>query len=204
MNEKKRGVPWTEILDKIKHLKKDQWMIIILIGVLLFVISLPVKNSEKEQQKEKVNGYEESAGENDGLESGSTREELLEKRLENLLSAMDGVGKVQVMISLEGSTEYVVEKDSQESRTETKEGEGENQRNGVEVQLQRETVFVEQEGETTPYVVQELYPKIEGVVVLAEGGGNAQVAEHISKAVQALFSIETHKIMVMKMEYSGG
>lgn len=196
-----------KILDKIKHLKKDQWLIIILAGVLLFVIGIPVKDKKESEEKggENVSGYiAENSGENATLQSGTSREELLEERLENLLSSMDGVGRVQAMINLEGSTEYVVEKDSQESRTETTEGTGDEQRSGVEIQLQEETVFVEQEEGNAPYVVQELYPQIEGVVVLAEGGGNATVAENISRAVEALFSIETHKIMVMKMEYSGG
>ncbi len=196
-----------KIPEKMKHMKKDQWLILILAGVLLLVIGLPVKKKESGGEKEQnnVTGYiAENSDKTGTLNQGVSREEFLEQRLEKLLSSLDGVGKVQVMISLEGSTEYVVEKDSQESRTETQEGTGEGQRKGVEVQLQSETVFVEQENGNSPYVVQELYPKIKGVVVLAQGGGNATVAQNISKAVEALFSIESHKIMVMKMEYSGG
>lgn len=196
-----------KIFEKIRNLRKDQWLIIILAGVLLFIIGFPIKDKEEreEEKGENVSGYiTENSGENANIETGVSREEMLEERLEKLLSSMEGVGKVQVMVNLEGSTEYVVEKDNQESRTETTEGIGEDERSGVEIQLQEETVFVEQEEGNAPYVVQELYPQIEGVVVLAEGGGNATVAENISKAVEALFSIETHKIMVMKMEYSGG
>lgn len=44
----------------------------------------------------------------------------------------------------------------------------------------------------------ELSPKIEGVVVIADGGENAVVKENISSAVQALFDIEPHKIRIMK------
>lgn len=36
----------------------------------------------------------------------------------------------------------------------------------------------------------ELSPKIEGVVVIADGGENAVVKENISSAVQALFDID--------------
>lgn len=191
------------VLEKIKNLKKDQWLIIVLVGILLFVVGLPTKKKDEAKGSESENSYQvENPRKNTGLE-GALREEALEKRLEELLSSMDGVGKVQVMINLEGSAEYVVEKDREERRTETTEGTGENEHKGVEVELREETVFAEKEG-NTPYVVQELYPEIEGVVVLAEGGGNAVVAENISKAVEALFSIETHKIMVMKMEHSGG
>ena len=50
--------------------------------------------------------------------------------------------------------------------------------------------------------VQELEPRVEGVIVIAEGGGNAQVKQNILEAVQALFSVEAHKIKIMKMEGS--
>lgn len=46
----------------------------------------------------------------------------------------------------------------------------------------------------------ELSPKIEGVVVIADGGENAVVKENINSAVQALFDIEPHKIRIMKKQ----
>ena len=51
----------------------------------------------------------------------------------------------------------------------------------------------------TPYVVKEIEPEIEGVLVAAEGGGNSQTAKNISEAIMALFDIEAHKIKVMKL-----
>ena len=49
-----------------------------------------------------------------------------------------------------------------------------------------------------PYVSKELSPRIEGVVVIAEGGSDSVVKQNITEAVQALFGIDTHKIRVMK------
>ena len=40
--------------------------------------------------------------------------------------------------------------------------------------------------------------EIEGVVVIASGAENALVVKNITDIVQALFDVETHKIMVMK------
>ncbi len=42
-------------------------------------------------------------------------------------------------------------------------------------------------------------PSVKGVVVSAQGGGNAKTAENISEAIQALFGIEAHKIKIVKM-----
>ena len=46
-------------------------------------------------------------------------------------------------------------------------------------------------------------PSIEGIVVVAEGGGNATVAANISNAAMALFPVEAHKIIVVKMSSKG-
>ena len=49
-------------------------------------------------------------------------------------------------------------------------------------------------------MVKELEPSLEGVLVLAEGGGSPVVRQELLEAVQALFSIEAHKIKIMKLE----
>ncbi len=41
---------------------------------------------------------------------------------------------------------------------------------------------------------------MEGVIVIAEGGGNSVVNAQITEAVLALFPIEAHKIKIMKMK----
>ncbi len=50
-----------------------------------------------------------------------------------------------------------------------------------------------------PFVTREKNPQVEGVLVVAEGGANAQVIKNISEAILALFPIEAHKIKVVKM-----
>lgn len=67
-------------------LKKNQWPIVLLIGVLLIVISMPVKTKTNVQQTL----YEDK-------EDGQSTE--IEKRLENLLEGMQSVGKVKAMIT---------------------------------------------------------------------------------------------------------
>ena len=40
--------------------------------------------------------------------------------------------------------------------------------------------------------------KVEGVAIVAEGGGNAVVVQNITEVVEALFDVETHKIKVIR------
>ena len=62
------------------------------------------------------------------------------------------------------------------------------------------TVYEETTGGQTPYVKKELVPTVEGVVVLCEGGDQPVVVQEITEAVEALFSVESHKIKVVKMK----
>ena len=91
------------------------------------------------------------------------------------------------------SSEKVVEKD-QEMTSEVQEGES----GGKNTSSSETAVYANGNGEETPYVKQELSPRIEGVLVIADGGDNAIVIENITEAVQALFGVDTHKIKVMK------
>ena len=86
------------------------------------------------------------------------------------------------------------ESQSEKSKEEGKETES------TSIKSDQETVLIEEGGDTAPIVVQELYPDIEGVVVVCEGGDNSELALHIKEAVVALFSIDAHKIVVCKLQ----
>ena len=55
-------------------------------------------------------------------------------------------------------------------------------------------------GVQEPLVLKETAPKVEGVLILCEGGDNITIKEAISKACQALFNVPAHKIEVLKMK----
>ncbi len=177
---------------KWKKIKKDQWLILFLAGILLLVIAVPTSCEES------VSGSDTEGTDMSGSESTSADYEAeLELRLENVLSCMDGVGTVEVMITFQDSGESVVEKDvtySQEDSSSETDGVQESQRQSSE-----ETVYSSDSDEGTPYVSKTFTPTIEGVLVVAEGGDDKSVAADISEAVEALFGVEAHKIKVVKM-----
>ena len=156
---------------EIRKIKKDKWLIILLVGLLLVVIAMPVSD----------------------IKSDQTQDEQQVQKAENALAKVEGVGNVKVMITLASSSEKVVEKD-REMTSEVQEGES----GGKNTSSSETAVYANGNGEETPYVKQELSPRIEGVLVIADGGDNAIVIENITEAVQALFGVDTHKIKVMK------
>ena len=125
--------------------KGNKYLIYILMGLLVLVFCIP-SGSGKTSNNETF-----SASQQDGMEA----------QLESVLSAMEGVGKVKVMIATEkkGSALF-----SEESSSE----------------------------------------KVLGVVIVAEGAGNPSVDARILNAVKALFSIDAHKISIVKMRSQEG
>lgn len=168
--------------------KKEQLLILLLVGILLIVIAIPTDTEHGEKKKGNLSEVSETAAD-------SSYVTQMERQLENVLQNVQGVGEVSVMITISETSEKIIEKD-EETSVQTSSGEGADSSSSTD---RRETsVYAGSSGSETPYVVKEISPQVEGVLVVAEGGDNAVVVESISEAVQALFGIDPHKIKVMK------
>lgn len=201
MEEKEKKITFGEFIKKIniKNLKKDQLLIAFLVGILLIIIAIPTTEANKEE-KEAVKDIE-NKDTNSNLYGKTSYEEELEIRLEEALRKVDGVGNVEVMITLKSTEEKVIEKDIPSTKEETKEVDGEGGERTSRSESEEEATVYSQSGDgsSNPYVIKELKPEIEGILVIAEGGGNSVVVQNISEAVLALFRLDAHKIKVMKM-----
>ena len=186
---------FTESL-KIKQIGKNQILILFLCGVLLMIIALPVK-----EKKDSGNIY--AANENDSLEksvsTGSTAyAHYLERNLEEMISQMEGAGDVSCMVTLAQSAEQVIEKDLEVTDDVVSESDSQGGTRTTNQSSRSETTIYNSEENGEPYVSKEISPKVEGVLVIAEGGDNAVVVKNITESLQALFGIESHKIRIVK------
>ena len=195
---------------KWKNLKKSDWVVVGLAGILLLIIAMPLEGQNTKEQEEHVGveqtSWAENTSEKTNLKAGNlsmtddSYAEYLEEKLENVLEQMEGVGKVSVMITMSDTGEYVVEKDTNRVTSITTEGDSEGGNRTVSESSENETtIYVEMDNETYPYVQKEKVPTVEGVVVVAQGGGNSMVVSNISDAVKALLPVEAHRIKVVKM-----
>ena len=171
--------------------KKNQLIILLLTGILLLVIVVPLPENADQDSADPV-----TASAQEGNEDSQKYEEYLEKRTEETLRHVEGVGEVEVMITLRSTGQKIVEKDQQSSSQSTEETDSAGGTRSTEESSSDKTSVYEQgtDGSQIPYVTKEISPEVEGVVVIADGGDNAVVVRNITEAVQALFGVEAHKI----------
>lgn len=173
-----------ELTDRIKEIIQNtgpvKILIVILSGVLLLLISCGNLFENKEEDMEKSISVQK---ENEPGNDLQNYRNMMEEQVRSILEKVDGVGDVDVMITLRSSKEKVTLKDNTID----------------EKRREEETVLIQDENDnTSPYVIREVEPQIEGILVVCAGGGRAAVQREIIDGISALFSVESHKIKVMK------
>lgn len=116
-----------------------------------------------------------------------------EADLEQILSQIEGAGRVRVMLTLRTGPETVYQTDvSSQSQSE-----GEK----TSVSSKTETVILSRGSSyNEPAVVRERYPQFQGALIVSEGGGSAEIRLQLVSAVSALLGIGTDQITVVKMK----
>lgn len=196
-------------LEKLKKISRTHLLIAGLFGILLLVIALPVDQNKRDGNEQETEPGEQPSEENrqertlySQQETELTYQKQLEQQLTEILSEMEGVGHVSVMITLKDSGETQVEKDVSRTEEKSAESDGEgSSRESSGVNLSEATVYDQTDSSVqTPFVKKITLPQVEGVLVVAEGAGNATVVKNISDAIVALFQVEAHRIKVVGMQ----
>ena len=178
----------------LRSIGMDKLAIMVACGLIIVICTFNEKGNSKNKNTET------------SIVSNEYTTDEYEKRLENklndILEKMEGVGDVEVMVTLKNTKEKVVLMEEPYSENELKESDSEGgSRESKEKSVDSKTVYItSDDGENVPYVINEYMPKAEGVAVVAQGGDSALVKEKIISVVKSLFDIEANKISVSKME----
>ena len=195
MNDYIRKINWKKWIERGKKVGVMRLALLIIAGVLLLLSSFGGQENKKEEKKSETKQLEQ-------LEEYqlNTYIENMESRLTNVLSQVDGIGKVQVMITAKSTQEKVVLKDVPYKKSTVKEQDGSGTtKESTEMTGEEGTVLEkQQDGSENPYITKEIQPEIEGVIVIAQGAEEKRIQAEINDAVVALFSVPSHKIKVMK------
>lgn len=131
--------------------------------------------------------------------SGKDNDEL-EEKLEKILQTMIGVGEVNVLITYTQSSEVIAMYNENNTVSQTTETDSNGGTRTVEEQgINKEVIFTEENGSNVPATQTIINPKVEGVIVTAEGANDANIKADIVSAVVAVTGVATHKVQVFSM-----
>ena len=68
-----------------------------------------------------------------------------------------------------------------------------------QLDIRREVVLQQRNGENIPVTERVIMPRVEGAIIIAEGAGDALVRTNIIQAVSAVTGLSAHRIQVFEM-----
>ena len=162
-----------EIIKRIiGNYSRKTLIIILIVGIILMIGPGILKiNNNTAKSEEKLNTFDENK---------------IKKELEDILSKINGAGKVEVMIVFENKYEKIVAKDIKSSSNE------QNDKNVRDIDSM--TVMSKEGNVQTPFVVKEMIPTVRGVIVVADGAKNSTVKGNIKNAVKTVLNVEYIKL----------
>ncbi|MCL1914632.1 MAG: hypothetical protein FWG10_12355 [Eubacteriaceae bacterium] len=118
----------------------------------------------------------------------------VEADLKAILESIAGVGKVEVMITVDGEIRDEILYNETNSSTASTDP---SSRSSEQSSSMKEAVMSKRGSDTVPYSPAKTYPKVIGVVVSAEGANDATIRMYILDAVKSLLDVPAHRISVL-------
>ena len=185
------GFDWKKWFRKEKDGQKKDWFsiffpIMLICAVIILMMTNTNRNipdtAESESSEQEVRSQDQDA-----------YAAMLEEKLADAFSRRAGVGEVRVYVTLAGSGEETVLKD--EGRTaENVQEEDSGAIRSSERTEEEETTVTDSEG--NPYVVSATYPKVQGILIVAQGAESAVVREQLMQAASTLLGLSYQEIQV--------
>ncbi len=167
----------SEIFNKNKNMQLLYIILIIGVVIILFTNSALSKDSKKSLQSDMISVIDES--------------EDIQKELSKILSQIRGVGKVNVMLTYEQTSEKHYATDITSEKNISTDA-GANTRSQTQSKQTSKLVTMSKE----PLLTKQSYPRVRGVIVVCDGGGDIQVKADITNALKAVLDVDEHKISV--------
>ena len=143
-------------------------LVVILVGILL--MALPEKEEKPRAASEEITAEDPFT---------------LEERLSQMLSQVEGAGKVRVLLTEARGQQTVYEMDV-EQRTE---------------ESRRKAVLIQRSDRGETGLVRQINPPVyQGALILCQGADSARIRLHMIQAVSSITGLSSDKVTVLKME----
>lgn len=179
-------------LEEMSNKKFISNLFIILLLSIIFLLGISIFNDTRNPEESPVIKKEAEDYISEALTDYSY---VLEEKLARILSKLKGVGEVNVMITLEDSSEKIPASNITRTTENTTEVDSEGGTRQV-VREDESIQLVNQSNDGSLVVVKEIKPTIKGVIVVAEGAEDPLVLEKLYEAVKTVLGVQANRVQV--------
>ena len=180
-NQNKKERIW----NKFSNLSKKEKSLFIKLAICLvagiILMSLGSSNNDSTSTPNDSSSLQEPA-EPTASTSYYSEEKELEDKLISILSEIKGAGAVTVALTFEQGTEYVYAEENNEKQSAD----------------HSETSTSLAQINDSPVLVKQRLPEVKGVVIVAEGAGDALVKERLYQAIKSLLGLTSSQIAIIE------
>lgn len=170
-------------------------LIIVILGIIIILAgSHLAKPAEAEDTMNNTGSMESRDGESKlqgGFNNGQDIVADIERRLSEILSKVEGAGKVSVMVFADTGGEQVPAYNNEQDTRNEERTDGRSS----EISETRQLVL---SGNDEPVILKVIIPEIQGVVVVAEGADDILIKAQLNNAVCTLLGIPEHRVQILK------
>ena len=168
-------------VEKLKELTKKPVFLkaAVAVGVLMIIMILVWDFSDSDETARTDYTENEISFQSADLYAKETEEQL-----RSILMSIEGVGKANVMLTINSTEEYVYAETIKQGTS----------------QSENSYVIIDKGSEKEALVKKINNPSISGVVIVCEGGDDPRVCEKIYKAVSTALDISTSRVYVTEMK----
>ncbi len=157
----------------MEYIKKYRYVVLVLLAGL-FLMALPEGDEEKTETVQ---------------EQTAETEKSLQDSLAEILSQIDGAGKVKVLLTEEAGEKTLYQTDEDITQSENSDD------------IRRETIIITNSQRDEAGLVQQVNPPVyQGAIIVCQGAGSASVRLAIVKAVSGVTGLTSDRITVLKMK----
>ncbi|WIV10998.1 stage III sporulation protein AG [Proteiniborus sp. MB09-C3] len=181
-----------------KNQKKNASNLVVLLfaGAIVLLLSNYFLGKKNDTGKSTLNGNDN--GLREGYVFNSTEESYadnIEKKLEEILKKIKGVGEVYVMITFDDTSEKVPVFNTTQTVEKTDEKDAQGGTREVTREDLSQQVVVGSGGDSL-MIMKETKPKVRGVIVVAEGAEDIEIKEKLYSAVKTVLGISGNKVEI--------
>lgn len=161
--------------DKTNNKKNIENLVVFLILLIITIVAInTIWGNNKEEESEEKNSYKTLADVSNSNTSSNnlvSEEYNLKEELKDILSKIEGIGAVDILITYSETSSFTPIYNETHSNSTTEEIDDAGGKRTIEsTNINKEVVLEESNGKSMPITEKVVMPKVEGVIVAAEGG----------------------------------